>query len=77
MPRKKFETLGQVLDEFGIMRLKFGQEMGWSKSATPMKMNRHRAWTVAEYEKALVIAQKFGLPVDRKDMMRFATKLRA
>jgi hypothetical protein len=67
--------MGQVLDEFGIKRTAFGKSIGWKTSSIPMKLNRRRAWTVAEYEKAIVVAAKYNLPVTREDMQRFAEKL--
>ena len=73
--KKKYETMGQVLDEFGIKRTAFGQSIGWVLSTIPMKLNRKRNWTVAEYEKAIVVAKKYNLPVTREDMQRFAEKL--
>ena len=72
---KQFETMGQVLDEFGIKRTAFGKAIGWVLSTIPMKLNRKRNWTVAEYEKAIVVAKKYNLPVTREDMMRFAEKV--
>ena len=72
---KRFETMGQVLDEYGIKRTAFGQSIGWVLSTIPMKLNRKRNWTVAEYEKAIVVAKKYNLPVTREDMQRFAEKL--
>ena len=72
---KTFETMGQVLDEHGIKRGAFGEKVGWVLSTIPMKLNRKRNWTVAEYEKAITVAKKYNLPVTREDMMRFAEKL--
>ena len=72
---KTFETMGQVLDEFGIKRTAFGKAINWKTSSIPMKLNRRRAWTVAEYERAIVVAKKHNLPVTREDMMRFAEKV--
>ncbi len=72
---KQFETMGQVLDEHGIKRTAFGKAIGWVLSTIPMKLNRKRNWTVAEYEKAIVVAKKYNLPVTREDMQRFAEKV--
>ncbi len=72
---KTFETMGQVLDEHGIKRTAFGEAIGWKLSTIPMKLNRKRNWTVAEYERAIAVAKKYGLPVTRADMQRFAEKL--
>lgn len=71
---KAFETMGQVLDEHGIKRTAFGEAVGWVLSTIPNKLNRKRNWTVAEYERAIVVAKKFNLPVTREDMQRFAVK---
>lgn len=69
-----FETMGQVLDHHGITRTKFGEAVGWNKSSIPMKLNRHRPWTVPEYEKAFALAKRYRLGVSREDMIRFATR---
>ncbi len=71
---KQFETMGQVLDHHGIKRTAFGEAVGWVLSTIPMKLNRKRNWTVAEYERALVVAKKYRLGVSREDMIRFATR---
>lgn len=71
----EFETMGGVLDAAGIKRTAFGEAIGWRLSTIPMKLNRKRNWTVAEYERAIVVAKKYGLQVTRKDMQRFAEKL--
>ena len=55
-------------------RQAFGEAVGWKLSTIPMKLNRKRSWTVAEYERALVVAKKFRLEVTREDMQRFAAK---
>ncbi len=73
--KEQYETMGQVLDEHGIKRTAFGEAIGWKLSTIPMKLNRKRNWTVAEYERAIVVAKKYGLPVTRVDMQRFAEKL--
>jgi hypothetical protein len=74
MAKVKFETLGEVLDDRGITRTAFGNAMGWVLSTVPMKCNRKRNWTVAEYERALVVAKKFKLNISREDMQRYATR---
>jgi hypothetical protein len=66
--------MGQVLDHHGIKRTAFGEAVGWVLSTIPMKLNRKRNWTVAEYERALVVAKKYRLGVSREDMIRFATR---
>jgi len=71
----EFETLGQVLDTIGIKRTAFGEAVGWKNSTIPMKLNRKRNWTVPEYETAIIVAEKFNLPVTRDDMQRFAVKI--
>jgi len=72
--KKTFETMGEVLDAHGITRTAFGKALGWVLSTIPNKLNRKRNWTVAEYERALVVAKKYRLGVSREDMQRFATK---
>ena len=72
---KAFETMGQVLDDRGMTRTFFGEAVGWRLSSIPMKLNRKRNWTVAEYERAIVVAKKYRLGVSREDMQRFATKV--
>jgi hypothetical protein len=71
----EYETMGQVLDAFGIKRTTFGESVGWKNSSIPMKLNRQRNWTVQEYEKALALAERYNLPVTREDMARFATRV--
>ena len=71
----RFESMGQVLDSFGIKRTTFGESIGWKNSTIPMKLNRKRNWTVEEYEKALALALSYNLPVTREDMQRFAMKV--
>ena len=74
MAKKKFKTMGEVLDDRGITRTAFGKAMGWKLSTIPMKLNRKRNWTVAEYERAFLVAKDFKLGVTREDMQRFARK---
>jgi hypothetical protein len=69
-----FETMGEVLDHHGIKRTKFGEAVGWTMSTIPMKLNRKRNWSIAEYEKALEVSKRYRLGVTRADMQRFATK---
>lgn len=71
---EQFETMGQVLDHHGIKRVAFGKAVGWVLSTISMKLNRKRNWTVAEYERAVVVAKKYNLPMTREDMQRFAAK---
>ena len=66
--------MGQVLDHHGIKRTAFGKAVGWVLSTIPMKLNRKRNWTVAEYERALIVARNYRLGVTREDMQRFAAK---
>lgn len=73
--KEQYETMGQVLDAFGIKRTTFGESVGWKKSTIPMKLNRKRNWTVQEYEAALKLAERYNLPVTREDMARFATRV--
>ena len=76
MAKKKTgpQTMGEVLDAAGIKRTAFGEAVGWVKSTIPMKLNRKRNWTVAEYEAAFAVAKKYRLGLTREDMQRFATK---
>jgi hypothetical protein len=67
--------MGQVLDDYGIKRTAFGHAVGWKNSTIPMKLNRKRNWTVPEYEAAIVVAERYNLPVTREDLARFATKV--
>ena len=71
-----FNTMGEVLDHHGIKRTAFGEAIGWEKSTIPMKLNRKRNWTVAEYERGFAVAQRYRLGVTREDMVRFATKIK-
>lgn len=73
--KQKLETMGQVLDNFGIKRTVFGESVGWKKSLIPMKLNRKRNWTVDEYERAFALALSYNLPVTREDMQRFAMRV--
>ena len=66
--------MGEVLDHHGLKRVAFGEAVGWKMSTISMKLNRKRNWTVAEYERALVVAKPYRLGVTREDMQRFATK---
>ena len=75
MTEKKFETLGEVLDDRGMTRTAFGNAMGWKMSTIPMKCNRKRNWTVDEYERANLVAKKFKLGITREDMQRYATRV--
>lgn len=72
---ERFETMGQVLDHHGIKRKVFGEAVGWKLSGIPLKLNRQRGWTVAEYEKAIEVSRRMRLGVSREDMVRFATKV--
>jgi len=69
--------MGEVLDAVGIKRTAFGEAVGWVKSTIPNKLNRKRNWTVAEYERAIVVSRKFRLGIAREQMAMFATKLAA
>ena len=71
----EFETMGGVLDAAGIKRTEFGEKVGWFGSSIPMKLNRKRSWTAAEYEAAFELAKKYRLGVSRQDMLRYATRL--
>lgn len=71
---EQFETMGQVLDHHGIKRVAFGEAIGWKRSTIPMKLNRQRGWTVAEYEAAFAVANKYRLGITREQMVVFATK---
>lgn len=70
----EFDTLAELLDHHGIDVGKFSRRMGWKQSTGSMKLNRHRPWTIAEYEAALRKLRKQGISISRELMMKFASK---